>query len=696
MAYGIKYKLEFSDVYSNTTGNYVANIYRKDYTGPAVYLNGTGTPLVIETEREGDYSFNPVISSIATVNILLKDASGLNPAWEDVDDVWDLYDAIWGATGLDITDIIDANIDDYYLELKRGVDVIWKGYLITTSDTTFREIEPIEFSLIFSDSSLIRAEKYFESDDAKEVQYHAKDIISIQDLLIECLESFELFDDFLIELPWEFYAPYSGINSEGNVVPTYLDLSEVYVMKNSLMNNLGDYMFKYDILKDVCSQYGLMCYQKYGKLYISSYENLVNNNTRTYKTYTIGTGFTGTSTVTDTPVALNSSTFRNLNRTQVIRYSQPTKYLSISSNASVTTNNINAFFWGKNTYYDPLDPTLTPIESFAGYDLISLFVEPEIAVYASSPTAPYDFRFGLKLTVLTTTFNTAYYMISNTPVSVDQGDVVSISSKFVYDARRDGIGDEVYVKTALVYITEDIDGNPVTFYYDDVSNIFVSTETQLTLDDVKNIKIPSRGNLYYKIYSPYCANFNPALDPYYAYGKYAIIQTYRSNNIQGVYNQQASESYYDSIKLNQQKRSLDSVTLIPDINSYVSVIPYNGNVFTNTQYLASTIGNCLLTKDYDSVIDYDEVGIPGVQRQIGESIQKNNGLPNMVIEGDYKSSLYWIGDKFTYSPITYGNVNFVLLDFKMDFKAANQSSILYSSEFKNTTGLNLVNKIITS
>jgi hypothetical protein len=696
MAYGERYKLEFSDVYSNTTANYVATVYKKDYIGALTDLNGSGQPLIIETQRDGDSSYNPIISSIATLNILIRDASGLDIVWEDENSVWNLYNAIWDNNGLDILDLLTAEIDDYYLELKRGDDIIWKGYYITTSDVSIKEIAPIQFNLVFSDVSLIKAENYFESEDVKEVEYFAKDIISIEELILDNLDSFGLFDDYMIEIPYEFYAPYGGINNSGTIVPTYLDFSEIYIQKNSLMDKLGNYMFNYDILNGICTQFGLMCYQKYGKLYISSYKNLVNNNTRTYRKYTKGVGFTGTEVVTDTPVILNSASFRNLGKSQVIRYSQPTKYLEISSNVAVTTNNTNAFLWGESIYYDPSDPTLTPIKQLSEYTLVGSFVQPVRGVYATSATSPYNFRFGLRLTVITSTFDNRFYMISNTPVSVNQADVVSVSSEFVYDARRDGLGDEVYVKTSLVFISKDIDDVPITYYYNDITGVFVTAETYLSSSNIKNIKIPAKGDLFMKIYSPYCANYSPSLAPYYSYGKYAIIQTYKNNNTDGVYLSQSSETYYSGVKLNKERQSFDTTAIIANEQSYLSIIPYDGSVFNNPQNIVSTISNSLITKDYDMVLDYDSLAIPGIQRNVGEEIQKNNGLSNLVIEGDYKSDLYWIGDKFTYDPIGLDDITFVLLDFKMDFKQRNQNSILYSSEFKDTTGYTLVNKIIAS
>lgn len=696
MAYGEKYKLEFSDVYSNVTSDYVATIYKKDFVGDIVELNGTGNPLTIETQRDGESSYNPIIGSVAKLNLLIKDVGGIDQIWQDNLNTWDLYDVIWNSTGLDIIELINAELDEYYLEIKKNGEVIWKGYYVTTSDVSIREIAPIEFNMVFSDVSLIKSFKYFESDQSRQVEYQAKDIVSLENLIIEGLNSFELFDEYRIEVPYTFYGPYSGINDSGVIIPEYLSIDEVYLQRNSLLDELGNYMFNYDILNGICTQFGLMCYQKLGKLYISSYENLVNNNTRVYKKYTRGVGFTGTETITDTPVTLNSSTFRNLGRSQVIRYSQPTKYLQISSNAAKTTNNVNAFLWGENIYYDPDDPLLTPIKSLSGYDLSAGFTPPTRGVYATNSVSPFNFRFGLKWLVENNVFQPTKYMTTNVPVVVNQGDVVSLSIAYEDDARRDSIGDEIVVKTMLIFISNDIDKNPITYYYHEAIGTFKVDVAYLTSEDIKNIKIPAKGELFIRLYAPYSPDYAPEVTPYYAYIKYAILQTYKNNSTQGIYSSQNSQTFYDGIKLNKETQSLETTALIANESSYLSIIPYDGSVFNNVQHLTSTISNSLITRDYDVVLDYDTLAIVGIQRRVGESIQKNNGVQNMIIEGDYKSSLYWIGDKFTHDPIGYDNVTFALLDYNINLKQASQNSILYSSEFKNTTGLTLINKIITS
>ncbi len=61
MAYAKKYKIEFSDVYSNSVGQYQAFIYKKDYVGSIYELTSDSVPLTIETSRQGNSSYNPVI-----------------------------------------------------------------------------------------------------------------------------------------------------------------------------------------------------------------------------------------------------------------------------------------------------------------------------------------------------------------------------------------------------------------------------------------------------------------------------------------------------------------------------------------------------------------------------------------------------------------------------------------------------------
>ena len=69
MAYGVKYRLIFSDLLGN--GKKV-EILQDGYTGDVLPMIGTGNPVEIEWEGDDDF-YNPIIGSSCTINLLVTD-----------------------------------------------------------------------------------------------------------------------------------------------------------------------------------------------------------------------------------------------------------------------------------------------------------------------------------------------------------------------------------------------------------------------------------------------------------------------------------------------------------------------------------------------------------------------------------------------------------------------------------------------
>jgi hypothetical protein len=91
------------------------------------------------------------------------------------------------------------------------------------------------------------------------------------------------------------------------------------------MSSPSNYFDYYTILSGVCSQFGLIAYQKLGIFYITSYDQLVNESSRVFKRYaSSGKTYIGDITESDSPITLNSSTFRQLNQSQKMK--KPTQH----------------------------------------------------------------------------------------------------------------------------------------------------------------------------------------------------------------------------------------------------------------------------------------------------------------------------------------------------------------------------------
>lgn len=698
MAYAKKYLMLFSDVYQNTKEQYEVFIYKKNYSGAIYELSGNGTPLTIETDRTGDSSYRPIIGSKATLNI--KFGSITLAYWNTVVENWENYSGTWDSGTFDFSEFLTAQSDDFYLEVIKDGSVKWKGFYTQSSDTEISEIMPLEFSLTFSDMAIMKSTQYYEPSDPNDVGYNASEIVSVESLLISSVINSLLDMPIWINFPYNIYSADKGVNGDGQFIAKYFYKDSIYLQKTSLLKQKGQYASYYDILYGICAQFGLIAYQKDNKFYISSYDQLVNETSRSYDEYTSAGVYVQTTNINDTILALNSSTFKNINRSQSVLYSLPYKYLNISSSNALATNNRNAFLKGYEQYLSPtgtlLDDRLSFYRSSSGN---RAFLEStERAPYATITTYPYNYRIGTRFKALAATQDDNAYIETFPSVDVSKGDLASVSYKFILDARNTTPSQQPIVKIALILEVED-DGSTSTYYLNDntspgSTNTFVTTLTYLTEEDNRNIIIPADGKLKLRILRPYCSGYTAGSN-FYIFCRYAMIQTYKGNSFSDISKSQDSRSYYTGIKTSGS--TIDYSTL--------GVLFYTPRYYTEPTRVissqpaafAATISNCFISDDFEYLTDsgnnYSDVN--SIQSAIGEGIQKNIGLPNMYIQGTYKSTFYGIGDKFTYTITGFTEKTFILLDYKMDLKASEQDSVLYSCEFTDPDDYTFENKVIT-
>jgi len=704
MAYAIKYIFTFSDVYCNGAEylKYTCNIYKKDYVGSTIAIYGTGDPLSIETERSGDSSYKPLISSVATLNLSFQSFDDLAQMWKDNASIWDLYGQIWEESGLDILEFLNADLDTFYIDIKKGTDTIWKGYYLPTSDVVITEIEPIQLTLVFSDLSLLKTVEYFDTDeDGDPIGFYPHEIVSLKDLLLNSLYSANLFSEIRINFPdsYKIFKTDGAISVGGVPENIYLTLDDMYLLKNAMFLNLGQYMSYYDILEGICVRFGLMMYQKNNILYVSSYEGLINNTSRVYKRYASSGGtYIADITETDTVVALNSSTFKNVGRNQSFRYSLPYKYLDISTSFSESQNIYNGFLWGYEeiSTYNILNGWQNVFDT--GYP-----VDDAITKTVFSPTSvTYDY--GYKFSVNgDTVIDETKFIQPLTQIEVSAGDYIAVSTNFIMDAIYvlDG-GLAVESEARLELLCEDSEGNPFSYTLKTDGTWWNGTGATPAIDilnlDYKNIAIPNNGVLIFRIFSPWSTETRPEFDPA-LYGRYATINTFRktSANFQvNAYIQPnlpssiVSRSFYKNV-LNNNKEILK-------LDTFLNL--FNGNAYNNTfrdstfsKSTSALVGNAVMTKYRDYIQD-GEIG-SSTQYQVGESLQRNIGLLNTTVEGTFKFSTYYgIGDKFSYSITGGPSCNYAMLDYKVNFKNAQNDCILYSCKYVDTTGLIYINKEI--
>lgn len=868
MAYGAKYIATFSDVFQNTTQQYTATIYKKDYSGNVYEITLGGSPLTLETDRNGETSYRPVIASTATLTLFFRNLS--LRYWEDVPTNWDDYDGLWNADAFDFDEFLTAQPDTFYIDIKKGNDLVWRGYYITTSDTYLDEIEPLEFVMKFSDMSLVRANtfgyndalppapeqlatvsfnarstngnftfdaststglaidtttggfsriknagvdpvstrftitldctnnldlldraefgayvvndsnvaniKYFQKytinflsptsitlnwDFSLEqndgvyfqlnisnllppytptgtfsinttsgvvantivdlnktvIKYFAHEQISINDLLIKCLMESGLNFNMRINCPFEMITVYEGTQLLENTI------TNTYVLKNSLLKNINEYMSFYDILVGTCNQFGLICYQKGGYIYVVNYDELVNNESRVFKEYDKTTGLYISDYVEeDTIIPLNSSTFKNVGQSQTVRYSLPSKYVDITNKIATASNQDNCYLKVSDSRYMGLVSGVPTYQRFItnwdlnGYASKNIegnidYRQGELFSYATSATPPYNYRYGAaSIYSEGTSQDDTKFLQTLNPIEVKQGDFVNVSFSYDFDARL-GASYRPQTKVAVVFKYPDPNNtsNLLTFYLNSTATGFTNTLTYLPLTSksvhLKSLKMPRDGQVYLRFLLPWSSVVGESGNPATAswmFIDYAMIQIFSGNASTASPGNVTYRTTGDNVNNNKDSLTMNSIFYLFDTNRYISDLTDTttplGLSSISPAYRGYSISNVLMTEYYDPISsDSISAQIPATNsiNTITEPIYYNTGLTNTIITGSYKSTLYPIGSKFSYEISGFPSRTFVMLDYMNDFKQGTQDVVLYSSKFIDPTSVNINTVLVT-
>lgn len=653
--YGAKYTLTFSDVFQNTTGQYIATIYKKGYSGLVTEIDGDGSPLVIETDKSGDFGYRPVIASKASLNILIQDVN-IEAQWTDNTNIWELYNLIFGYTGFDFTEFITAGADEFLLEvkIKSGAfyNIIWQGYYIYNSDVSISEIIPIRFTLQFSDFLQAKINRFynFQPSDTTSVRYYPSDKISILEALMRCAYFSKITDTVDIEFPYSLYNTY--IDGLGNEVYTE-NILEMFIQKNAFLTDLYKYQTIYDALSGICSQFGLIAYFKDNILCIKSYENLVNSTNRFTNRYQI-TGFNSTTdsvnfsyidtiTENDSIFPLNSSGFKNIGRDQSVRFSYPIEDVLIENKASKNSNTPNytlnsvsqidgptADFWyavnnwylldGREALYNYSNESYAM--TISGQTIILPYIIP-FSPYTNIKTATYGDKFATRFQSRTG-FN-RYSFIDSEPLSVNPGDTFAFSYSAFTDGRVKNLPTALYpnVVIALILQANAEDGSEVTYYYDYTTNKFITGitnyVTQGTLPLIKSVDyigdsdwihydikgtldIPSGAKLRIRHYTPYRTSaVTPLEDRYSIFINYCNLQTFKSSAVSDLPSSQTFTTKYDDLINSDESLTLNSNLFLMDGTVYVPDSPLapNETKLKNPMFVPSNYGNHIFDEYYN-------------------------------------------------------------------------------------------------
>lgn len=669
MAYGAKYIFTFSDVYQDTTGQYVATIYKKDYDGPIYEVSCTGDPLIIETDRSGDSIYRPFIASKATFNLFFR--AGTLRYWDETPINWDAYSGTWDSDNFDFAEFVTADVDTFYLDLQKlqpgnVYSTIWKGWYIYTSDLTISEIEPISISLQFSDSLLMKVNRYYnflDIDTDKSVKFTPSKKVTILEALLKCAYLSGLTNSVRLNAPaygtntYTSYTSYSG--SINGTVPYNLTLSTLYTYKNAFIDSVGNYKSAYDCFIGILNQFQLTAYFKDGVMYITHFKSLIEDSSRYYTYYSISsyTPFTDTLSysIVDTVLEndlifpLNSAAFKNIGRDQQVSFNFPSRFVDLNNSGSTNNNLPNHNMTSVSQIYSGGSNDNYIVNNWYNdsgnryiYNFFGVYTIPKIFpfyVYSASSSGTVGDRVATLITPRTPSGLVDTNFMDSEGIDVIPGDYIS----FEFIAYRSGKLKsravdlqnryKPYVILFLILTAQDTAGNDINYIYNKTTGTFdnvafsysLSSDYKLTVTEninfdnssdrlysslAGNLDIPASGKLKIRMSHPYHVgpNTTPSLAPNdEAYSLF--LETCNLQNFKGAYSSnitksQTYQSSYSNVLNSDKVISLASGLFMFDGTAYL-------NIPTATLDGAERTSPFIVSNQYGNHI-VDTFGIPAI------------------------------------------------------------------------------------
>ena len=141
MAYGVKYRLTFSDVLGNDKK---LEILKDGYTGSVLDIEASNNPVVVTWENDNDF-YNPIIGSNCTINLKVTDDT-------QYDDFYKFNEK-------------EYLVKVFYKDAGNTFQLYWQGYIVTDTyrqvvTTTPYDIQIKAFDLLGSLDASISSEKF--------------------------------------------------------------------------------------------------------------------------------------------------------------------------------------------------------------------------------------------------------------------------------------------------------------------------------------------------------------------------------------------------------------------------------------------------------------------------------------------------------------------------------------------------------
>lgn len=629
-----KYEIIFDDVYAkpgDTNVTYRAQIYKDGYSSSTIYpLTGSNSPFIIETiDTEGN-AFTPIMATRATLNIVKNEYQSTN------------YAEL-------LQDFFTADDNDYMIVITKGTydgsytwgTIIWRGFFIPVDSIQFSPVSLNSLSLTFVDGLARTKNKKYYFNLVNGIGFDSEDKISVKDLLIECFSKTELTLDLWVN---EYYKT-SHVSSR--------NIENMYLKKNYLMEQYGEYLSYYDILEFICNRFGWECFYRNDKWYLTAYGAITRESIIEFYVYNYSGVYQSTQNLSVGGYTEIDSTndFKQIDQSLLVSFNRAQKsYSQFSPIYNAKQLISNGWFL-----------------SWSGTNNADSWIETGMVGSKANPV--YGGLFTSDTTTNSGETNRSFRSISS---PVKTGDYLNISwfgSAFGCTERY------------LVRITSE--DNATTYY---LNNLGEFTTTSYTLGAYpgsfpKQVLVPIDGFVYVTILRPLEVTAGGELQleyflvqnvgpnsQIYAFDSYREIGSKNSE-----FKPTETENFALGYMYNEVFRNSESSSRVSNNPYDVTASTFLGMYTTDNnggfpnEFGRTTSG----TTELFTLIAQD-IGIDQVQTQT-------------VIEGVFKSMGYWLNSKFSYSYDGINTYYYLLKSFKWDLKQATQESVLKKINYTGTT-----------
>jgi hypothetical protein len=213
--------------------------------------------------------------------------------------------------------------------------VIWRGFFIPVDSVQFSPVNLNSLSLTFVDGLARTKNKKYYFNLTNGIGFNSEDQVSLKDLLIDCFSKTEFTLDVWIN---EYY-------KTANIDPR--NIENMYLKKNYLMEQYGEYLSYYNILEYACNRFGWECFYKEDKWYLTAYGALTRESTIAYYVYNSSGTYQSTQTVGNTTtVAIDATNnYKQIGQSLLVSFNRAQKsYTQFSPIYNVKQLVSNAWF----------------------------------------------------------------------------------------------------------------------------------------------------------------------------------------------------------------------------------------------------------------------------------------------------------------------------------------------------------------